>query len=488
MFERDASAHAFGVTAVENLFIQEYLPAAKGDYVKVYLWGVYQSHQASEDYGVPAMAKDLSMSVSEVEGALRYWERRGLVSRISDNPPVYRFYAVWQRALSQNHTSAADESYVDFAESVYAAFGDRRKVRPSEIALAYEWVQDVQLPAEVVLMLINHLIAIRGVNFSFKLAEPFAVTMKDEGITTADEADAYLRHDQAVHEGVKAVLRQFGKRRLATEDELALYKKWVDEWHYKPDAIIQACSETTKGDPSFAYLDAILKGLMSRKATPGSRSATQVQQQMAQEKDELKQVYALFDKLGVRLTPEAAKRLYGELTVLLPHDVLLMAAEDCARAGGKVDTLQRMAESWKEKGLTNVTAVQEHLQRMLAANRQLFQLFEACGHTGRPTAADRTLYEKWCAQGMSAELMLFAAEQARAAQGSKIAYLDKVLAAWHEAGITDISQAKAQKPAPRKAAGGKMVSAQQYTQRQYSQEELLAVSDDLMQEARNARG
>ena len=77
-----------------------------------------------------------------------------------------------------------------------------------------------------------------------------------------------------------------------------------------------------------------------------------------------------------------------------------------------------------------------------------------------------------------------AAEQARNAEGGKIPYLNKVLETWHEAGITDISQVQAQK-APIKR---KTVSEQQYTQRQYTEEELLAVSDDLIEEARKYRG
>ena len=37
MFEKYPAALAWGVTPLENKFLLEYLPAAKGDYVKVYL-------------------------------------------------------------------------------------------------------------------------------------------------------------------------------------------------------------------------------------------------------------------------------------------------------------------------------------------------------------------------------------------------------------------------------------------------------------------
>ena len=46
-----------------------------------------------------------------------------------------------------------------------------------------------------------------------------------------------------------------------------------------------------------------------------------------------------------------------------------------------------------------------------------------------------------------------------------------MLEAWHEAGITEISQIRDRRGPGRKQYG-KTVSAQQYTQRQYTEEEL----------------
>jgi hypothetical protein len=132
--------------------------------------------------------------------------------------------------------------------------------------------------------------------------------------------------------------------------------------------------------------------------------------------------------------------------------------------------------------------VQDYLRRYREANLALRELFEACGHAGRPTEKDRQQYEMWRSWGMGRELLLFAAEQSRAAEGSKTAYLGKVLEAWHEAGITDIAQARAEKrPAPA-GRGRKTVSAQQYGQREYTEEELDAVSNDLIEEAKKLRG
>ena len=485
MFERDQDAFLYGVTPVENKFLLEYMPAARGDYVKVYLWGLMQSGRDVEGYGLEEMAQTLFLTPAEVEAALRYWERRGLVSRMRQEPPLYRFYSPIQRdAMRKEAPLQVDDAYVTFEESVYAAFGDRRKVTNAEIILAWEWVQDIGLKPEVVLMLLNHCIAQRGVQFSFKRAEPLAVRMKEENVITLEDADVFLRHDQAVHEGVRKVLARMGKRRAASEDEIALYEKWIGEWGFAPDAVLDACRETTKGDPSFKYLDGILSGIRSRS---GARTEKQVRRQLDEEGQDLRLAKEVFSGLA-SLNPETAIRLYRQFAQMYPHAVLMLAADECRRKKGRrIEDLQALLLSWQGRGLKTEEDVKEFLAFYREANLALKEIFEVCGQAGQPAEGDRALYRKWREWDMDRQLLLHAAEQARAAQGSKTAYLDKVLEAWHEAGIRDISQAKA-RPAAKSPGRGKQVSAQMYGQRDYTEDELNAVSGDLIEEAKNYHG
>ena len=78
MFEQDESMLRFGVTPVENLFIQEYLPAARGDYVKVYLYALYTSAHPKKELSAAEIAQELGMPQSDVEGALPFDKERQL--------------------------------------------------------------------------------------------------------------------------------------------------------------------------------------------------------------------------------------------------------------------------------------------------------------------------------------------------------------------------------------------------------------------------
>lgn len=484
MFEMDQEARDYGVTALENRFIREYLPSAKGDYIKVYLWCLYACGCGKTEDSLDEMAQELNLSAAEIEAALRYWERRALVSRISEQPPVFRFYSPTQRQMSPAAAAQVDMEYVAFAEAVYAAFDEKRKVSPAEISLAWEWVKDIGLSAEAVLMLLQHCIAQRGAHFSFKIAEKQAVSMKEAGVVSPEDAESYLQHRQNVHDGVKKVLSRMGKRRLPTDDELALYEKWITEWRFDPQAVLDSCKEMTGGDPSFKYLDGILSRLHQQTDV---KSGTDVQKHFEQEQEEKEKAQEVFSKLGVRLAVPAMMRQYKEMSAIQPHAVILLAAEKCSRREHGLEDMQDLLESWKEKGLNTEESVKEYIRSLALKNKLLKEVFETCGHNGKPTEADRKLYEKWTGYGYDHELILCAAEQARSAEANKIKYMDKVLEMWHDAGITDISQAKARKK-PETKRTGKTVTAQQYGQRHYTEEELLAVSDDLIEEARKQRG
>ena len=58
MFEMDKEAFRFGATSVENSFILDYLPHAKGDHVKVYLWCLMKVGAGAE-FTLDEMARDM---------------------------------------------------------------------------------------------------------------------------------------------------------------------------------------------------------------------------------------------------------------------------------------------------------------------------------------------------------------------------------------------------------------------------------------------
>lgn len=476
MFKQDEDALRLGAMPLDHLFIQDYLPGAKGDYVRVYIYGLYLSQHPQPDMGLEELARELGMETAEVEAALRYWERRRLVSRLSDNPPEYLFRTAAQVSLAGGPALETDGAYVAFTEDVYALFGDRRKVRPADIALCWEWVQDMGLSQETVLMLLAHMISVRGIQFSFKAAQTEAVRMSEEKVRTPEDAEAYFAHSRSVQDGARAVLRHMGKKRLPAQPEMDLYRKWIDEWGLTQEAVIAACAEMNNGDPSFGYLDAILKGIRERAGQAGGRSGSDIARQLSEEKEENRELRAFAHSLGFRSATPMLRKTYDRLCGQYGAEIVRLVADETYRAGGDLDKAELTMERLHAQGMTTLEAVQAYFAEAHRLNAALAPILERCGQRGAPTVGDRTLYTKWVNEwGFSEEMLLLAAGHARS-YARKLPTIDKILADWRKNGVTAPEQAAQYKPA---FDTGKKVSAQQYTQRQYTESELESRTDDL---------
>jgi DnaD/phage-associated family protein len=479
MFELDGQNRVFGVTTLENLFISEYMPSADGDYVKVYLSALYHIQLHDESFGLPEMAQELGLSESKVEAALRYWERRRLISRVSDQPAAYRFYHLGEHMLTGQDSQGGDRDYVDFSEAIYTLFGSKRKVRPAEIATAFEWVTELDLPREVVMMLLNYCMDVRGASFTFKAAEKIAIAMKEDQVHSSEEAENYLSHSKQAHEGAKAVLRRFSMRRLPTQDELDLYRKWTDAWRFTKEDVLAACTETVKAaNPSFGYLNGILEGLMRR----GVGQTAPLEQQMNREKERLAGAREVMQALGTRLSPTAILKAYEGLLDIAPQDMIVLAAQDVGQRQGRFEDIEKRLKLWQSKGLGTATAVKEAAQNLRRDDTLLLQVYEAAGQPGSPTDPDRELLQEWLKAGSARELILHAAKQARSAK-TKMPYINAILQSLRVQGIKTVyDAAKAKLPEGVKPA--KTVSAQRYEQRDYTEEELNRGLQDILEKAR----
>ncbi len=477
MLKKDDTLRIFGVTSVENLFFSQYMPDADGDFVKVYLSCLYHCQLGDESFSPTEIANELHLEKNRVESALRYWERRRLITRKSDNPPSYVLHSLSANMLTGRDSFKANEDYVHFTESVYALFNDKRKIRPSEIASAYEWVQDLGLPQAVVLMLLSYCMSLRGINFSFSYAQKVAVKIKEEGISTTDEAEMYFSRSENVRKGAQKVLNRFGLRRRPTDDEIALYESWMYKLGYSEKEILEACRETVKAtNPSFAYLNGVLTGLKKRSSGAG------LEQQLKEDSDLIEKTKEILNILGVRTSPVAVQNAYKSLLNQNAHEIYVLAAREAARKGLMFEDLLPIVSVWQKNGLKSAEEIREYLKKQENVMPLAKQVLSESGQKGFPSQGDIGLVLRWKEQ-FSDEIILYAASLSRSAK-QKMPYIDKVLSNFKQEGIDTVEKAKQHN----QYKTTKQVSAQQYEQRSYTEDELSSNAQELLKEAEKGIG
>ncbi len=494
MFTFDERYERYDITAVPNVFITDYLPGCDGDQLKVYLYGLMRCHHPRQDFALEDMAQALEMEPKDVQAAMRHWEYEGLAERISDKPPVYRFRH--PAAVLYQENQKADRLQESFTEDLYNAFGGRRDLHGYEKRKAWEWVTVQGLPQEVVMVLVRHLIKTQGRDFRFLGKETRRIVnlLLEEKARTIEDALAVLARDEAIEAGARAVIRRFRQRRLPSEDELALYKKWRHEWGFTDEEILEACAETTKGTPNFGYLDGILSGIRERGATPKAD-----REQQAKVREMLRSLGA--QNVGVNSGTLAA---YKQMAELCPHEVILMAARDLStRKNNGIDVLTSMLESWNKKGIRTPEQAQAHITAFNRENEliiRLNSLWEA--DLIRMGDASRAKVHTWLSGwGFSPEIVLYCASFAGINEKkSPMAYLDSILKSYHDKGLTTESEiaAEHERWAAEHAAvpaaeahqrATKAIAQLQYEQREYEERkpgELPAWLRDMMEEEQHA--
>lgn len=422
----------FGITPVENMFILEYMPGATGDFVRVYLYGLMLCHHPEMDEGIDGMARALRIDTDTILSAYRYWEREGLVSRLTDNPPTYEYLTL------SNMTRAAEPldevyKYKNFNRELQNALPGML-LDSHEYRIANEWLDVLHLPEDVVLYMVYTEIGKRGKKLPaprtlFKHLDEAATLWANEGIYSIDQAEDFVARSGKAAEYAKAVIKQFGQTRPATKDEIALCEKWMSEWNLPLDEIISSCADTVKSTvPSFAYLDKILLSKMS-----GEDKSD----------DAREKVKVLLSHLGTAARPTQSHiNTYKQfIEAGFDFPAVEQAAILCGENNRRTfEDIQRKLDQWKKMGVTTLAEIEEERRIQKQYTDITLSIFERCGIDRKVMKSDISQVRIWTAL-IELDAVLYAAECAFGTD-APMKYINKLIVSWSAKGIKTLDAAQ----------------------------------------------
>lgn len=468
----------FGFTTLSNQFILEYLPnTSNAEYVKVYLYALMHVQAGSYLSGPGDIAEALGMQESDVLSAFRYWERRNLVVRLQDKPLRYEFVPIL--LVNQQGMQISNKQHQAVNDVLYSLFGEKRVLHGSEISMVQEWIEDLGLSLEVIMIFLQYTINLKGFNFSFQTANKDIVKLKEAGVSSIDEVEAYLSGEQEYALGAKGVLNRFRNYRNPTQDEITLYKKWRRDKKLSHEDILEACKETTKGNASFAYLDGIINGLVSR-----GDSSTSIKELLDKDEKETALAKQILQALGLpsakRNLTQGVKNTVQSLLQSASLDLILFVCQGLAIRGGKLNDVAEELSLLTKANITDVESAKQFYLSNAQSDALLRKLYDVLAIKREPNTADRQVLLQWKSNyGFSDEIVLKCAGFA-SGKNLPIPYMNKILESWHSRGLNTIekieeAQAKHLESKEQEEKVGqaykKRVSHQNYPQRSYAEDE-----------------
>ena len=150
---------------IENIFINEYLPAAPGDFVKVFIYGYMYAEYGLEMSDV-VMAKQLGISNKKVRDAWDYWEKMGAIRKLYFDDAggidfTVEFVSLKELMYGKSTEAITDEKPVDVNifgnEEIKKMFDEienkmARSLSSTEVAEILSWIVDEGISPEVVLL------------------------------------------------------------------------------------------------------------------------------------------------------------------------------------------------------------------------------------------------------------------------------------------------------------------------------------------------
>ena len=258
---------AFQGTVVSNAFIDTYMTAANGEYVKVFL---YLLRHEGEEVTVSAIADALDHTEADVKRALAYWEEAGLLEREGDGGrPELRQSAEKEAAAARDveipeegnscdrmERLSGDEEFTALLYAVQQYLGKTfTQIECEKFAFFYD---GLKMSGDLLEYLAEYCAG--GGHSSIRYIEKVALNWYQMGIHTREEARDYtMRYSR----DTSAVMKAFGiTGRSPATAETEFMKRWFKEFGFDCMLVTEACGRTIKatGTASFPYADKILTG------------------------------------------------------------------------------------------------------------------------------------------------------------------------------------------------------------------------------------
>ena len=269
------------VTLLSNIFIDDYMPEANGEFVKVYIYLLRALSTTPVSFTLEQMADHLLCTERDILRALKYWSRQELLALDFAADKSLRGIALLlpkAKASAEDETAAAAlkqavpakaapltpdrvkelKQNEDIIQLLYIAEQYLGKtLTPTETRKILFFYDELHMSVDLIDYLIEYCVG--RDHRSIRYIETVAMAWKEEGITTVEMAkDSTSRYSKEYF----SVLKAMGiTNRNPSDAEISLINTWTRDYGFAMELIQEACSRTVlqTGQPSFAFADKILQ-------------------------------------------------------------------------------------------------------------------------------------------------------------------------------------------------------------------------------------
>ena len=270
-------------TEVDNLFLSEYMPEAKGEHIKQYLLALMYA-QLRQPLDNDKLADMLGSDLPSVLAGWDYWEAKGVIRKIWPDPEAKLVYEVEfinlreeafgraeKKETAPKTVLLSDREYAQLLQDVQVTTGrllDGRE--PEEIAA---WITHYGMDPQMILFGYSFCTQHRKSN-KYRYVGTVLKDWLAKGFTTRAQVEEYLDKTDKHYDLYRRVFRELGFHRMPSEPEKQIMDSWFDQLGFTVDEVLAACQKTAGiSNPNINYVNSVLQARF-REAQDRARKAT----------------------------------------------------------------------------------------------------------------------------------------------------------------------------------------------------------------------
>lgn len=272
------------ITVIPNVFIDQYMAKAPGEYVKIYLYLLRCLGDPACAFSLSSMAQALDSSEGDVRRGLLYWKDQSLLELKGEGTQIRSI--TLKHTEETSHTPKTDKStpsgdipncslqeikeftrdpeisQLQFATEKYLS----RPLTQKDLCYLYYWHHTLGFDADLITYLIEICIS-RKVTKMTQIHET-ALLWARHNVTSVRDVKALPKEKPKASDlYIKQVQDAMGlSSRSLNDKEQDLISDWQHDYDFSLDLVREACHRTIANthQPSFGYADKVLKNWYSK--------------------------------------------------------------------------------------------------------------------------------------------------------------------------------------------------------------------------------
>ena len=200
-----------GYTNISNVFMEEHLPYANGDCVRVYLYGLYLcQNSTSADNTIEMMSTKLGISIANIKDAFEYWEKQNLVQILDTVPMEVKYLPIKRNSAKVRDLPKGQ--YDDFNTKAQSIL-DGRMITTTEFHEYYAFMESMHFEPEALLLVMKNCVLVKGFTVGYAYILTVAKNLAYEGLTTHAAVSAKFAVDQKDQTALTNLIKQIRKNK-----------------------------------------------------------------------------------------------------------------------------------------------------------------------------------------------------------------------------------------------------------------------------------